>query len=892
LKPAERIRATIDFKRVDRPPVAPELIGAAATLCGVLVRDYVRDGRLIAQCQAEAADMIGSDALFAAADLCVEAEALGCPVTFPEDNYPHVAAPIIHSISDLARLEVPDPLTAGRMPQILKAARLLAQDGGGRLVLGNAVGPITMASRIMDVEKMLYMIVDHPDQFRQVVAFCTAVSIRFVEAIAGAGAGGILLFDPSASPALLPPRIFREFALEPIREILAAAKRRNPSIVTWYSVAGPVQVNPAIMAAVAADVTTVDYPVPIQTAMDYSGSTVINGNIKPALFLEGTPDDIYREACSLLEAARLCGRFILGSGCEIPLYSPLANIQALRRAADGHVSRMTNANNPEEGSVRVAFLPHNRAVYVQPGETILAAAAKGGAPITTYCDLSGSCGECAVVVDSGDVTPPDKIEEVQLEGGAPGLRLSCLARTMGDTEVYIPFSSRRLPDKATAPPLLLDESAIVSAGAGLSPIFAPDPGEEAGDEAAVAGGPGCAQARGNGALPRPTYGLALDLSGENAIACVHDLASGELIHAGVFQGPVASMGLSAPASAGPEVIARLQEEIARLFNSIIGWLYECNSIMPERVRGVVAACCSAAGAALRENAAAQEGGWAEITCGRIAGSRLSDYPGLMVALMPEPPGPGAGASRDAAFIMSALEKYPVRQALFIHIGSSGSVTAVKDGGRPRHLPFAGGGILERPFPRRPLRLFGGLIHKASIGPDGETSFSTFGGAAPMGILGSAFIGLAAGMLRQGIIGPSGDFLPGPRPHLVGGKYVLVPKQKTAGYSPITVSHEDLEKIMRMGSACRAACAAAMGAAGLATGDVERVFVSGPFGAAADPADLAALGFFPEPLGGRAIFTLNAAGMGARMALLSRSAREKASAIAASMIPAAREGALP
>ncbi|MDH5508776.1 MAG: ASKHA domain-containing protein [Nitrospinota bacterium] len=896
----ERIQAVIGFGRVDRPPVAPELIAVTATICGAAVGDYVKDGAVIAQCQMEAARITGSDALFAAADLCVEAEALGCEAHFPRNNYPHIKSPIVHSYSDLKQLRLPDPTSDGRMPQILKAVRLLADDSDGRLVLGNAVGPITMASRIMDIEKMLYMIVDQPDKFREIIEFCEGVASRFVDAILEAGADGILIFDPSASPALLPPRIFREFELEPIRRILAGAKQKNPSVVTWYSVAGPVQTNTAIISAVGADVTTVDYPVPLQTAMEYSGHTVINGNIRPALFLEGTPSQVYDEAMTLLDQTRLSERFILGSGCEIPINSPARNIMALRRAANDHASQITQINEPAAGKVRATFHPHNRAIYVETGQTILEAAAMGGAPITTYCDLTGVCAECVVTVCNGKVSALDMIEEAQLGSlGEGGGRLACLAKIQGDVEIYVPFSSRRIPDKACAPAQLFDESTCAdSHSSDFDPVFPPmrekarisaaDHGSRLLHQDNLGAGAPCG---GNlpchGAMSRSSFAVAVDMSGENAVAYVHDIGSAEFRHAGSFLGPVAAVGLNSAEidtrrALDPPISRKLREESTRLFNSIVNWLYESHSIMPERVRGLLVTGCPMADDTLRPPGESLPGEWAQITCGGIAEARMSDYPGLKVLMWPKPPHRFGGASRDAAFILATMPSPAAEPALFIHLGSSGSITAHYQGRYYTHrFPF--GNLLERPIPGVSRGFFNFLIHEAQVDGRGVTSFKTFNGSAPLGLLGTAMVGAAAGMKRHGIIDDKG-FVQGKWAPVVENRFVVVPKQKTAGYSPITIGWEDIDKLMIGTGACSRAVSDVLDAVHLSPEQVERVFVSGPFGVVADPADLIELGFIPDSWKGKIQFVKNAAGLGARKALFSSRARKRAVVIASSMAP--------
>ncbi|MDH5638824.1 MAG: ATP-binding protein, partial [Nitrospinota bacterium] len=464
------------------------------------------------------------------------------------------------------------------------------------------------------------------------------------------------------------------------------------------------------------------------------------------------------------------------------------------------------------------------------------------------------------------------------------------------------FSSRRIPDKACAPAQLFDESTGFDSGSpDFHPLFFPPPDkpmvsapdqsasslrqEKSGSGASCGGTSPC-----HGAVSRSLLAVAVDLSGENAVAYVHDVSSGKFHHAGSFQGPVATLGLNSaqvdPESVpDPQITRKLREETTRLFNSIINWLYESHSIMPERVRGLLVTGCSLSDYTLRFRGKSLPGQWEQITCGEITEARTSDYPGLEVLLWPGPAHLLAGASRDAAFILAALPAPSPEPALFIHLGSSGSVTAHSQGLYYNHR-FSFGSLLERHIPDISRGFFNFLIHDAKVEARGKTRFKTFNGSAPLGLLGSALVGAAAGMKRHGIIDDKG-FTQGKGAHVVENRFVVVPKQKTAGYSPITVDWEDVNELTIGARACSQAISDVLEAIHLPQEQVEKVFVSGPFGVVVDPEDLIEIGFIPDSWKGKIKFIKNAAGLGARMALFSSQARQRAEVIASSMTPMTR-----
>src|SRR6185369_12113061 len=138
----ERVAAAVKFQATDRPPVIAQVFGHAATLAGVSVDDYVRDGETLAQCQLKALKHYGYDAVFSVMDVSVETEAVGAVLDYRKDQYPVVSRYPLAREDDWSGLSLPDPGKAGRMPEMLKALGILKQElGNETLVVGCVVGP-------------------------------------------------------------------------------------------------------------------------------------------------------------------------------------------------------------------------------------------------------------------------------------------------------------------------------------------------------------------------------------------------------------------------------------------------------------------------------------------------------------------------------------------------------------------------------------------------------------------------------------------------------------------------------------------------------------------------------------------------------------------------------
>lgn len=88
----------------------------------------------------------------------------------------------------------------------------------------------------------------------------------------------------------------------------------------------------------------------------------------------------------------------------------------------------------------VEFLPHNRSVEVDVGETLLRAALKAGVHINASCGGEGVCGKCRVILEAGSVDG-GLSERLSDEERNLGYRLACLAVVSGDVTLRVPVES-------------------------------------------------------------------------------------------------------------------------------------------------------------------------------------------------------------------------------------------------------------------------------------------------------------------------------------------------------------------------------------------------------------------------------------------------------------------
>jgi uroporphyrinogen decarboxylase len=200
------------------------------------------------------------------------------------------------------------------------------------LVVGCVLGPFTLATQLLGMENALYMAVDDPQRLEQVMDFATDVAIDFGKAQVDAGAHVPMVFDPSASPAVVPPRFFREFELPRLRRLFEELSVAG-SMAKWLHIAGPAGPILPYYPKAGVTIANFDYCISPETAIAGIPGICLDGNIKSLSFVEANPAQIEARAATLLAVFRKRKGFILSSGCEIPPESAPENVSALVHAA-------------------------------------------------------------------------------------------------------------------------------------------------------------------------------------------------------------------------------------------------------------------------------------------------------------------------------------------------------------------------------------------------------------------------------------------------------------------------------------------------------------------------------------------------------------------------------
>ena len=580
--------------------------------------------------------------------------------------------------------------------------------------------------------------------------------------------------------------------------------------------------------------------------------------------------------------------------------------------------------------MRVKFQPSGALVEVSEGTSLLAASRQAGVALESPCGGRGTCGKCRVIVD-GDAGPLTDAEQRHLspEEIQAGYRLACQAVVASDLLVRVPegsqvYSVSILSQGLTrevalepwvrrvtlyVPPSTLEDQA--SDLAALQKAWQ----QQGFDDLSVSLGalrrlPAALRQEDGlvtliladgelieilpGADEGPVLGMAYDIGTTTIVGYLLDLTTGREL-------AVASL-LNPQTQYGDDVVSRIQHITAapnglqQLQDAVVGAI---NRIATDACRqaGVPADCVygmTAVGNTTMQHlllgvdpSALARSPYVPVVAEAVSipAQRLglAIHPEAHVWALASIAG-WVGA--DTVGVILATGQHQADEiSLAIDIGTNGEMTL---GSRQRLVACstAAGPAFEGAHLSCGMRAASGAIDQVSI--DGDVHWRTIQNTPPRGICGSGLVDLVAQMLDAEILRESGMMHDAQHLTDLGQSalaarirsegrhraFDLVLPQEGADGRPVRVSQRDIRELQLAKGAIRAGIEILLDELGIGHADVARVYLAGAFGNYIRPESALRIGLMPAFPNAEIVPVGNAAGSGAKLALLSQSARDE------------------
>lgn len=331
----ERVLAHLAGQPVDRLPLMPITMMFAADQSGVKYGAYAADHRVLVESQLRVAETFDFDYVSVISDPAREAADCGGRVEFFADQPPAIVETEarLTDKTELARLQLPDPLGGGRMTDRVQGVALLNErTHGQKLIEGWVEGPCAEAADLRGINNLMTDFFDDPGFVRDLFEFVVEMELRFARAQVEAGLDLMGVGDAAAS--LVGPEIYEEFVW-PYEQKLVNGLHALGTKVRLH-ICGNTRRILAGMGRLGCEIVDLDYPSPMADGRAQMGpNQVLLGNLNPVKVVrDGNPTEVTQ---TLAECHRAAGsRYIVGAGCEIPRGTPEANLQAMTRYAQEH----------------------------------------------------------------------------------------------------------------------------------------------------------------------------------------------------------------------------------------------------------------------------------------------------------------------------------------------------------------------------------------------------------------------------------------------------------------------------------------------------------------------------------------------------------------------------
>lgn len=328
----DRLITALEGEKTDRPPcICP---GGMMNMVTGELQDVSEVGFPEAHCDArmmaDLAKAIYTEDCFenVGVPFCmtVESEALGATVTLGTRLFePHVTDYAIQSVTEYKQLK-PMNLEEGRAKVVLDAIKILKEELDDVPIVGNVVGPVSVASSVMEPVHYYKELHKKKAMAHEYMEFVTDEVIRFALAQVEAGADVIAVAEPSGTGEIMGPKMFDEFCVTYLNKLVDAVNEAGAK--TIVHICGQMHSVYEQIGKVHAHALSFDAVVPIKKARENLPGRVIMGNVSTFAIEMGEPERV----ASLTKTCMKSGTDIVAPACGLGMGSPLSNVKEVLRA--------------------------------------------------------------------------------------------------------------------------------------------------------------------------------------------------------------------------------------------------------------------------------------------------------------------------------------------------------------------------------------------------------------------------------------------------------------------------------------------------------------------------------------------------------------------------------
>ncbi|MEA1964070.1 MAG: ASKHA domain-containing protein [Candidatus Aerophobetes bacterium] len=574
---------------------------------------------------------------------------------------------------------------------------------------------------------------------------------------------------------------------------------------------------------------------------------------------------------------------------------------------------------------QIDFEPIGRQGRCLANQSLLDCAHQLGVKLASICGGQGECHCCKVQVLSGSVSKPTSNERNAFSSQElkDGYRLACQTYVTSDCQVRIPLESLTAPQRIQVEGQEVSVHREPSVSSYHIQVSSPSLSDLRGDEERVIerlnhefklhcndidmdvlrkslpllrswNWEAQISLRNQEVIainswPSRQLGLAIDLGTTKIAGYLLDLSSGQTLAAEGIMNPQISYGedivsrITYAMESSAKAI-KLQQVVVEVLNQLAANLCRKTNTKLEEILEVVIVGNTAMHHLFLHLPIEQLASSPFVPAVRKAldvkarDIGLNIAPGAYIYLLPNIAG-FVGADHVAMLLATEQVRKDQGLMIAIDIGTNTEVSLIDDG-EISSVSCASGPAFEGAHIKDGMRAANGAIERLQLIND-QIKYETIGGLPPVGLCGSGIVDTIAQLYLVGVLDKSGRMGNHPRVRTYKGQreFILTSEEEQNGRPAITITQKDVREIQLAKGAIRAGIQVLLQTKNHSREEIKKVIIAGAFGSYIDVGSAVTIGMLPRLSLDRFRQVGNAAGMGAKLALISRSERARTKTIA-------------
>jgi uroporphyrinogen decarboxylase len=335
----ERIEAAVRRDRTDRVAYNIDIGPHYSSKIGYSPEQYFGDIDIAIECHVKAVEAYPSDLVTVPQNIPLwwAPKALYRFKTLDEE----IAEGCLKDKKALEDFEAIPPEECESMDQVIDSCRKVTGFAENHATRVAALGPMIDAVRMVGLEDWIVYTKEDPKFINDLMRITTdAARGRIERIIDSTNVMIIVVADPFASCSTISPKIYQEFVSPYQKEIFESIKQKaKDKTLIGLHICGYVDPIMKDMVDLGIDWVELDGPSSLKNMVEKSqGKVIIRGNIGAEIFSEGTKEQIEQAVKECIETAAQGNAYVLSTGCQIPLNTPLESVGHFMEAAQRYGS--------------------------------------------------------------------------------------------------------------------------------------------------------------------------------------------------------------------------------------------------------------------------------------------------------------------------------------------------------------------------------------------------------------------------------------------------------------------------------------------------------------------------------------------------------------------------